>query len=89
MSPVRHALGALLLEQGQADAAAKVYRDDLKRNPNNVWSLTGLVECLAAHDVPSVDDDELPQCQRALDDARQFADGAVQFSCACRGVQSQ
>ncbi len=46
MQPVRHALGALLLEQGGIDEAEAVYRDDLKRHPGNGWALTGLAECL-------------------------------------------
>lgn len=55
MMPTRHALGALLLEQGQVEAAAAVYRADLgldqsiyrpMQHPNNVWSLHGYVTCL-------------------------------------------
>ena len=55
MMPTRHALGALLLEQGQIEAAATVYRADLgldqsiyrpMQHPNNVWSLHGYVTCL-------------------------------------------
>ena len=53
--PTRHALGALLLEQGQLEAALAVYQADLgfdetlsrpTRRPNNVWSLQGAVSCL-------------------------------------------
>jgi tetratricopeptide (TPR) repeat protein len=40
--PVRHALGATLLKEGQAVEAEKVYREDLVRQPNNGWSLYGL-----------------------------------------------
>jgi len=46
MQPVRHALGALLLEQGRVEEAEKVYRADLARHPDNGWSLHGLAECL-------------------------------------------
>ncbi len=46
MVPTRHALGALLLEQGQVAEAEVVYRADLDRHPGNVWSLQGLTECL-------------------------------------------
>jgi tetratricopeptide (TPR) repeat protein len=45
--PVRHALGAALLELSRADEAEKVYRDDLKRNPQNGWSLKGLAKSLS------------------------------------------
>ena len=42
----RHALGALLLEQGQVTEAAEVYTADLAAHPGgNVWALHGLTEC--------------------------------------------
>ena len=55
MQPTRHALAALLLEQGRVDEAAAVYRADLGyddtlsracQHPDNVWSLHGYHECL-------------------------------------------
>jgi tetratricopeptide (TPR) repeat protein len=46
MQPVRHALGALLLANGNAAEAEAVYRADLERHPNNAWSLLGLVQSL-------------------------------------------
>jgi tetratricopeptide (TPR) repeat protein len=46
MQPARHALGALLLEQGRVEEAEAVYRADLYRHPNNLWALHGLAECL-------------------------------------------
>jgi tetratricopeptide (TPR) repeat protein len=45
VQPVRHALGAFLLESGRADEAAEAYREDLKRWPENGWSLFGLARC--------------------------------------------
>lgn len=54
MQPIRHALGALLLEQGRAEEAALVYREDLglggalpraQVHPDNVWALRGLLDC--------------------------------------------
>jgi len=54
MMPSRHALGALLLEQGQVEEAAAAYEADLglddtvirsNRHPNNVWALLGLHDC--------------------------------------------
>lgn len=46
MQPIRHALGGLLLEQGQLEEAEEVFREDLKFHPKNPWALTGLMSCL-------------------------------------------
>ena len=46
--PVRHSLGVVLLSAGRADAAEAVYREDLRRNPENGWSLSGLERALLA-----------------------------------------
>jgi tetratricopeptide (TPR) repeat protein len=46
--PVRHSLGAALLAGGRAAEAEAVYREDLRRNPENGWSLFGLAQALRA-----------------------------------------
>ena len=46
--PLRHPLGAALLKHGRAAEAEQVYRDDLKKWPENGWSLFGLVRALKA-----------------------------------------
>ena len=46
--PVRQALGAVLLQAGKPGDAEQVYREDLRRNPGNGWSLFGLAESLRA-----------------------------------------
>jgi tetratricopeptide (TPR) repeat protein len=46
--PVRQALGASLMHFSRFVDAEQVYRDDLKRNPGNGWSLFGLVRSLRA-----------------------------------------
>jgi tetratricopeptide (TPR) repeat protein len=46
--PLRQRLGAALLEAGRVADAEAVYREDLKRNPENGWSLYGLLQCLRA-----------------------------------------
>ena len=48
MIPVRHALGALLMEAGRAKDAESIYREDLIRNPHNAWGLIGLQQSLRA-----------------------------------------
>jgi tetratricopeptide (TPR) repeat protein len=46
--PIRHSLGAALLGAGRPAEAEVVYREDLKRFPENGWSLFGLRQSLAA-----------------------------------------
>lgn len=43
--PVRHNLGAVLLQSGRAKDAQTVYEEDLKINRENGWSLFGLYQC--------------------------------------------
>ena len=46
--PIRESLGAALLKAGRNAEAEAVYRDDLKRFPENGWSLYGLAAALRA-----------------------------------------
>ena len=46
--PVRHLLGAVLLEAGKPAEAEPVYWEDLRRNPDNGWALFGLWKSLEA-----------------------------------------
>lgn len=43
--PARHYLGNTLLKAKQYEEAEKVYKEDLRINPNNAWALTGLQKC--------------------------------------------
>lgn len=89
MQPPRHALGALLLEQGRVTEAAAVYAADLGldstlsracRHPNNVWSLHGYHECLQRLGRTA----EAAIIDQQLRVALARADTPVQASCACR-----
>lgn len=89
MQPVRHALGALLLEQGQHAEAEAVYRADLGldgtlrracQHPDNVWSLHGLNECLARRGETV----EAGLIKQRLDLASARSDVSIQASCFCR-----
>ena len=89
MHPPRHALAALLLEQGHATEAEAVYRDDLglgtlmqrcKQHPDNVWSLHGLVECLIRRNETT----ERPALQAKLATALALTDVPITSSCMCR-----
>jgi tetratricopeptide (TPR) repeat protein len=89
MQPTRHALGALLLEQGQTDEAEAVYRADLGldstlsracQHPGNVWSLHGLHECLTRRGEVV----ETAQIKLQLDKAAARAEVPIKASCYCR-----
>jgi tetratricopeptide (TPR) repeat protein len=89
MHPPRHALAALLLEQGHHEEAEAIYRDDLgltgniqrcAQHPDNVWSLHGLVECLQRKG-PS---EELEVLQTKLKHALTLGDTPITSSCMCR-----
>jgi tetratricopeptide (TPR) repeat protein len=89
MQPTRHALGALLLEQGRIAEAEAVYRSDLGydgklsracQHPENVWSLHGLHECL----VQRGDKVEAPLIKARLDLALARTEVPIRASCLCR-----
>jgi tetratricopeptide (TPR) repeat protein len=89
MQPARHALGALLLEQGHADEAEAVYRADLGldhtlsracQHPGNLWSLHGLHECLTRRGETT----EALLIKQQLDQALARAEVQVHASCYCR-----
>jgi tetratricopeptide (TPR) repeat protein len=89
MQPTRHAYGALLLEQGRIEEAAKVYAADLGldptlsrpcQHPGNVWSLHGYRECLDR--LGRTAEAGIIGQQLALATAR--ADVPIAASCACR-----
>jgi tetratricopeptide (TPR) repeat protein len=48
--PVRHTLGAILLEADRPDEAEVIFWQDLKRYPENGYSLYGLWQSLEAQD---------------------------------------
>jgi tetratricopeptide (TPR) repeat protein len=47
-APVRHSLGTALLAADRPAEAERVYREELRRNPDNGWSLLGLAQSLEA-----------------------------------------
>jgi len=52
--PTRHILGALLLEAGYPAEAEVIYWEDLRRNPENGYSLFGLHQSLIAQEKTGV-----------------------------------
>ena len=79
MMPARHALGALLLEQGEAVEAEAVYREDLKQYKNNMWSLLGLHQALKQQQKM----EEAESIHASLQRASVRADIKVGASCFC------
>jgi tetratricopeptide (TPR) repeat protein len=89
MQPSRHALGALLLEQGRIGQAEKVFKADLGldktlpralQHPKNVWSLHGYHECLVK--LGKLENARSIESQLAKAVAR--ADVPIKSSCFCR-----
>jgi tetratricopeptide (TPR) repeat protein len=89
MHPPRHALAALLAEQGHYNEAEEVCRDDLglsgriqrcAQHPDNVWALSGLAECLQQRG----EVEELAVVHGRLASAMALADVPIMSSCMCR-----
>jgi tetratricopeptide (TPR) repeat protein len=88
MHPPRHALGALLAEQGRFNEAEKVYRTDLGlagdlarccQHPDNVWALSGLLECVERQGEYS----EVRILRQKLTFAQARADVPISTACYC------
>lgn len=88
MMPTRHALGALLLEQGHVAEAEAVFRADLgldgsiprpMQHPNNVWALHGYVTCLEQLGKEA----EAKMMRARLNVALARADVEITASCFC------
>ena len=91
MQPTRHALGALLFEQGHFADAEHVFRQDLGlapglpracQHPDNVWALRGLYDCLTAQNKT----DEAGHLKLRLDLAEARADRPIKAACGCAQV---
>ena len=89
MHPPRHALGALLAEQGRFQEAEAAFRADLGydqslprccQHPDNVWALQGLFECVEKAGV----NHERQILRQKLDMAKARADVPIDSACFCR-----
>ena len=92
MHPPRHALGALLAQQGRFEEAETVYRTDLgytgniarcSQHPDNVWALHGLLECVNKSGVSN----EARLLRQKLTIAQARTDLPIDSSCFCRTRQ--
>ncbi|MDQ6913420.1 MAG: hypothetical protein M3128_11170 [Verrucomicrobiota bacterium] len=79
MIPIRHSLGANLMRAGRFAEAEEIYREDLRRLPENGWSLYGLAESLRAQKKP-----EAVVMKARFTKAWARADMKINSSCLCR-----
>jgi tetratricopeptide (TPR) repeat protein len=75
--PVRHSLGAALMQSRRYAEAEHVYRDDLTRHPENGWSLFGLARSL---ELQGKTDDAVGTRARF---EKAWADADVKLSASC------
>ncbi len=96
IQPVRHALGALTLEQGRVEQAERAYREDLGLagdlpraciHPSNIWGLKGLDECLRRRGAG--DTSEAKMIGQHLELAAARSDLPVGASCHCARAAMQ
>ena len=78
--PVRHSLGANLMQAGRYTEAEQVYRDDLAHLPENGWSLFGLARSLQLQGKR----DEASAVQTRFQKVWANADTQITSSCLCQ-----
>lgn len=79
VQPLRHTLGAVLVDAKRYAEAEQVYREDLKNWPENAWSLFGLAQCLDAQGQTA----EAADVTKRFDTAWARADVKISTSCLC------
>lgn len=80
MQPVRHTLAATLLVAGRPVEAEQAAREDLRRFPKNIWSLTGLAKALRAQGRAG----DAQEVEAELGKLRERADVDVPSPCLCQ-----
>ncbi len=84
IQPTRHALGASLLQNKAYSQAEEVFREDLRRLPDNGWSLYGLARSLYLQDKP----DQAQAVQARFEEIWSQADVPLFSPCFCqRGLE--
>ena len=79
--PIRHSLGAALMQNGRYAEAEQVYREDLARLPDNGWSLYGLSESLRAQ---KKSPEEAKTTMKKFQKVWDKADIKITSSCLCQ-----
>jgi tetratricopeptide (TPR) repeat protein len=82
--PVRHALGATLMDARRYSEAEAVYREDLQRHPENGWSLYGLARSLKMQQKQA----EAAAVSLHFKEAWTHADFEISSSCCCLQAQN-
>lgn len=82
IQPVRHTLGAFLMEAGRYAEAEQVYRQDLKNWPGNGWALYGLSECRKA-----LGGDDAVKLRQEFERAWARADRPITATCLCAAAR--
>ncbi len=80
VQPTRHTLGAVLLRAGRPAEAEATYREELRRNPENGWSLMGLRDALRRQGKTS----EAAAVDRRFKSAWARADVTPPSTCYCQ-----
>jgi tetratricopeptide (TPR) repeat protein len=78
--PVRHSLGASLIQAGRYAEAEQVYREDLTQFPENGWSLYGLAHSLGLQHKQA----EAAEVETRFDQVWGKADLHITSSCLCQ-----
>jgi tetratricopeptide (TPR) repeat protein len=78
--PVRHSLGATLIKEARFAEAEQVYREDLRRLPENGWSLFGLAQSLKARG----EEQEAAELDARFKKLWAKADITIGSSCLCQ-----
>ena len=79
IQPVRHALGAALLQAGRFAEAEAVFREDLAKLPGNGWGLYGLSRALQLQKKTT----EGEAAERQFDAVWKQADVKIKSACLC------
>ena len=81
MIPIRHTLGATLMRAGRIAEAEKVYREDIRRLPENGWALLGLADSLREQ---KKEGEELAATRAKFEKVWAKADLKITSSCLCQ-----
>ena len=79
LQPIRHTLGAVYFRAGDYANAERVYKEDLKKWPNNGWSLYGLAHSLKQQGKTSQADEAFA----AYEASWKNADKPLKTTCEC------